>query len=102
MPISKKLITPIILVGSLLTSCTTINNAIHGRNEAIDIGGGRYEITVSTESSGLKAGRAEIYQRWDDTAIKACNGGKYKILKRNWLSPNCLSGEIRCLSRGKR
>jgi hypothetical protein len=93
----KVLMVPLIFMSTVLCSCDTISHSIHGRDEAIDMGGGRYEITVSTESSALKSGREEIYQRWDRSASKACNGGRYKILKRDWLSPNCLSGEIRCV-----
>lgn len=96
---NKKILFVPLVACFLFSSCDTIKHSIHGRDEFIDMGGGKYEVTVSTESSGLKAGRAEIYDRWDKTAIKACGGKKYRVIKKDWLSPNCLSGEIKCMGK---
>jgi hypothetical protein len=64
--------------------------------EITDIGSGQFDILAS---GGFSGNRAETYAKWDRTAKKACNSGKYKIIKRDWQSaeyPGLLGGIIEC------
>ncbi len=67
-----------------------------GIGEITPLGGGEFDIAVAGSLSG---NRSTIYEKWDRTAIEACKGGKYKIVKRDWQSveyPGILGGIIKC------
>lgn len=67
-----------------------------GNGEIADIGNGQFDISAAGSISG---NRKVTYEKWDRTAKTACNGGEYKIIKRDWQSaeyPGILGGIIEC------
>ena len=87
----------------LLQSCSTVGTMISGEGmgEMTSIGNGQFDILAA---GGLSADRSVTYAKWDRTAAKACDGGKYKVVKQEWQSakyPGLLGGIIECESPDK-
>ena len=78
----------------LLSACATVSG--EGMGDITNIGNGQFEILAA---GGLSGDRSVIQQKFERTATKACNGGTYKTVKREWQGaayPGLLGGIIEC------
>ena len=87
-----------IVAAFLLQSCSATKDMFTGEGigEMTNIGNGQFDIAAA---GGFSADRSVTYAKWDRTAAKACNGRKYKVIKRDWQSasyPGILGGVIEC------
>ncbi len=86
------------VIAASLSGCSQVGNMVTGggTGEITKLSNGQYDILAA---GGFSGNRADTYAKWERTAKEACNGGNYKIIKREWQSaeyPGLLGGVIEC------